>query len=72
MRNMDGDTWGSPRDLAELDAWITREPPENDNEDCLAAGAEEPCGRCDACERRRFEDGADTEEAFALVGAEGP
>jgi hypothetical protein len=64
-----GDRWGdSPRDLAALDAWITRAP-ENDGDDCLAGldyvPDEGPCGECAAC-RARADEIADEGEEVAL------
>jgi hypothetical protein len=60
--------WGdSAGDLAALDAWITREPDndEGDN-DCLAGldfvPDEGPCGECLACRARAEEIANDHEE----------
>lgn len=55
MRYDEGYRWGDdPADLRALDAWITQAP-ENDEDDCLAMGAEEPCRACAGCERRERE-----------------
>jgi hypothetical protein len=64
MRYDEGYRWGDDlADRRELDAWITRGP-ENDGEDCLDLGAEEPCGTCVGCEWRREQEAQASDDDF--------